>query len=211
MKEITANGQTVNEAVEEALSQLKATRDEVEITILDEGKKGIFGIFGKKPANVRVKLIQDPVKEAHAFLSNVIKKMGIDAEIEIKQSGKVVNFQLTGDKMALLIGKRGQTLNSLQYLTQLVANRYSTYYIQIIIDAENYRERRKETLIQLASRLAQQVIRTSKTVSLEPMPSYERKIIHAALSEFHDIKTYSVGEEPNRHLVISLKAKAGSK
>jgi spoIIIJ-associated protein len=211
VKEITANGLSVNEAVEVALKQLEATREEVEITVLDEGKKGIFGIFGKRSASVKVKLIDDPVKEAHQFLSNVTKKMGIDAQIKIKRAGKVVTFQLSGDKMAVLIGKRGQTLNSLQYLTQLVANRYSNYYLQIVIDAENYRERRKDTLNQLAARLARQVIRTSKSVSLEPMPSYERKIIHAALSEFKELKTYSVGEEPNRHLVISLKAKTDSK
>jgi spoIIIJ-associated protein len=205
VKEITANGHTVNEAVEEALKQLKATREEVEIIVLDEGKKGIFGFFGKRPANVKVKLLHDPVKEAQAFLTDVIKKMGIDAQIHVKRANKVVSFQLSGDKMAVLIGKRGQTLNSLQYLTQLVANRYSKYYLQIIIDAENYRDRRKDTLNQLAARLAGQAIRTSKNISLEPMPSYERKIIHAALSEFNEIKKYSVGEEPNRHLVISPK------
>jgi spoIIIJ-associated protein len=211
VKEITANGLTVNEAVEEALKQLKATRDEVEVTIIDEGKKGLFGIFGKRPANVKVKLINDPVKEAQVFLTNVIKKMGIDAHIQVKRSGKVVTMQLSGDKMSVLIGKRGQTLNSLQYLTQLVANRFSKHYLQIVIDAENYRDRRKDTLNQLAGRLAQQAIRSSKNVSLEPMPSYERKIIHAALSEFKEIKTYSVGEEPNRHLVISPKRKTDSK
>jgi spoIIIJ-associated protein len=140
----------------------------------------------------------------------VIKEMGIDAKIEKKQSGKTVTFQIKGDKMAVLIGKRGQTLNSLQYLTQLVANRHSKSYLQIEVDAENYREKRKETLNQLAVRIAKQVIRTSKNVSLEPMPSYERKIIHAALSEFKEIETYSNGEEPNRHLVISPKKKTNS-
>lgn len=210
MKEVTASGLTVNEAVEDALKQLRAKREEVEITILDEGKRGILGIFGKRPATVRVKLIHDPVKAAQAFLANVIEKMGLDAQIETKRSGKSVMFQLTGDKLAVLIGKRGQTLNSLQYLTQLVANRNSNHYIQITIDAEDYRNRRKATLNQLASRLAQQVIRTSKSVSLEPMPSYERKVIHAALSAYKEIKTHSVGEEPNRHLVISLKQKTGS-
>jgi spoIIIJ-associated protein len=211
VKEVTANGLTVNEAVEVALKELNAGREEVEIIILDEGKKGVFGIFGKKPATVKVKLIHDPVKEAKRYLTSVLEKMGIDAQISENRTGKIVTFQLTGDKMAVLIGKRGQTLNSLQYLTQLVANRYSTYYLQIVIDAENYRNRRKDTLNQLASRLAQQAVRTSKNISLEPMPSYERKIIHAALSKFNEIKTYSVGEEPNRYLVISPKRKTDSK
>ncbi|WP_253958030.1 RNA-binding cell elongation regulator Jag/EloR [Metabacillus halosaccharovorans] len=203
--EVTANGQTVNEAVEEALKQLQAKRDEVEITILDEGKKGLFGVFGKKPARVKLTLIHNPTKAVQEFLAGVIQKMGINADVQVKQSGKVIKIQLSGDKMSVLIGKRGQTLNSLQYLTQLVANRNSNHYLQIILDAENYREKRKETLKQLAGRLAKQAIRTSKNVSLEPMPSYERKVIHAALAEFKEIKTYSVGEEPNRHLVISPK------
>ncbi|MBU7594128.1 protein jag [Metabacillus halosaccharovorans] len=205
MMEVTANGQTVNEAVEEALKQLQAKRDEVEITILDEGKKGLFGVFGKKPARVKLTLIHNPTKAVQEFLAGVIQKMGINADVQVKQSGKVIKIQLSGDKMSVLIGKRGQTLNSLQYLTQLVANRNSNHYLQIILDAENYREKRKETLKQLAGRLAKQAIRTSKNVSLEPMPSYERKVIHAALAEFKEIKTYSVGEEPNRHLVISPK------
>ncbi|HZH61522.1 MAG TPA: RNA-binding cell elongation regulator Jag/EloR [Metabacillus sp.] len=205
MKEVTATGLTVNEAVKEALKQLQANREEVEITILDEGKKGLFGLFGKKPARVKVTLNQNPSKIVHDFLSDIVEKMGIKADILVKQTGKVINIQLSGDKMSMLIGKRGQTLNSLQYLTQLVANRYSNHYLQIILDAENYREKRKETLQQLAGKLAKQAIRTSKNVSLEPMPSYERKVIHAALAEFKDIKTYSVGEEPNRHLVIAPK------
>jgi len=203
--EITANGQTVNEAVEEALKQLQAKPDDVEITILDEGKKGFFGVFGKKPASVKVTLIHNPVNAVQEFLVDVIQKMGINADVQVKQSGKVIKIQLSGDKMSVLIGKRGQTLNSLQYLTQLVANRNSNHYLQIILDAENYRKKRKETLKQLAGRLAKQAIHTSKNVSLEPMPSYERKVIHAALAEFKEIKTYSVGEEPNRHLVISPK------
>jgi len=205
VKEVTATGLTVNEAVKEALKQLQANREEVEITILDEGKKGLFGLFGKKPARVKVTLNQNPSKIVHDFLSDIVEKMGIKADILVKQTGKVINIQLSGDKMSMLIGKRGQTLNSLQYLTQLVANRYSNHYLQIILDAENYREKRKETLQQLAGKLAKQAIRTSKNVSLEPMPSYERKVIHAALAEFKDIKTYSVGEEPNRHLVIAPK------
>jgi len=205
VKEVTATGLTVNEAVKEALKQLQANREEVEITILDEGKKGLFGLFGKKPARVKVTLNQNPSKIVHDFLSDIVEKMGIKADILVKQKGKVINIQLSGDKMSMLIGKRGQTLNSLQYLTQLVANRYSNHYLQIILDAENYREKRKETLQQLAGKLAKQAIRTSKNVSLEPMPSYERKVIHAALAEFKDIKTYSVGEEPNRHLVIAPK------
>ncbi len=210
MREVTATGLTVNEAVEKALRELKATKEEVTIDVIEEGKKGFLGVFGKKQAEVFVKLNKDPVKEAENFLTNVIRKMGIDAKISKQQSGKNITFHLSGEKMAVLIGKRGQTLNSLQYLAQLVANRYTKQHLHITVDAENYREKRKVTLTQLATRIAKQVIKTSKEVSLEPMPSYERKIIHAALSDMKEVKTASVGEEPNRYLVIKPTQKTDS-
>jgi spoIIIJ-associated protein len=206
VREITAEGLSVKEAVQSALKELHATENEVEITVIDEGKKGFLGLFGSKPARVKAVKRPNPAEEAHRFLMDVVRNMGVDATVEMKQEGKNVTFQIEGEKVALLIGKRGQTLNSLQYLTQLAANRHANHYLNITVDAENYRSRRKETLIQLAHKLAHQAIRTRKEVPLEPMPSYERKIIHAALvSQQHKIKTYSVGEEPHRHLVIAPK------
>lgn len=203
MKQVTATGQTVKEAVESALAQLKTTKDLAEVDIIDEGKKGIFGIFGSRPAVVKVTLVIDPIEEAKKFLLQVSEQMGAPAEIEVKREGKQVYFVLTGEKIALLIGKRGQTLNSLQYLTQLVLNRHSEQYLTVILDAEDYRNRRSETLIQLAQRLAQKAIKTGKDVTLEPMPSYERKVIHTALSEHKRVKTFSDGTEPHRYIVIS--------
>ncbi|MDX8363266.1 MULTISPECIES: RNA-binding cell elongation regulator Jag/EloR [Bacillaceae] len=203
MKQITATGQSVDEAVQSALEQLKTTKDRTEINIIDEGKKGLFGIFGTKPAVVKVTKLHDPIEEAQQFLQQVTENMGVHVKIEVKQDGKYVNFQLSGEKIAILIGKRGQTLNSLQYLTQLVANRYADHYLNIIVDAENYRERRKETLYQLAQRLAEKSLRTGKDISLESMPSYERKVIHTALATNDKVKTYSSGSDPHRHIVIS--------
>jgi spoIIIJ-associated protein len=203
VKQVTATGQTVDDAVNSALEQLKVTKDRAEIHIIDEGKKGLFGIFGARPAVVKVKLLIDPIEEAEKFLREVTEKMGAPAKIETVKNGKNIEFKLSGDNMALLIGKRGQTLNSLQYLTQLVANRYSNEYFNITVDAENYRERRKETLIQLAERLAEKAVKTKQDIALEPMPSFERKIIHTALASNEKVKTYSNGTEPNRHLVIS--------
>ncbi|OCA82181.1 protein jag [Bacillus sp. FJAT-27225] len=202
MKQITASGQTVEEAVQSALAQLNTTKDRTEVKIVDEGKKGIFG-FGSRPAIVKVTVRIDPIEEAKKFLNQVSEQMGAPIEIETKKDGKHVTFVLSGEKIALLIGKRGQTLNSLQYLTQLVLNRYSEQYLTVILDAEDYRSRRNETLIQLAHRLAQKAIKTGKTVTLEPMPSYERKVIHTALAENNKINTYSDGTEPHRHIVIS--------
>lgn len=203
MKQVTATGQTVNEAVESALAQLNTTIDRAEIKIIDEGKKGLFGLFGSRLAIVKVTKIIDPIEEAKKFLQEVVENMGLTVNIEVTQNGKNAEFHLSGDKIALLIGKRGQTLNSLQYLTQLVANRYSDHYLNIILDAENYRERRATTLIQLAERLADKAIRTGKEVILEPMPSYERKVIHTALMKNSRVKTISSGTEPYRHIVIT--------
>ncbi|WP_318506464.1 RNA-binding cell elongation regulator Jag/EloR [Bacillus sp. T3] len=205
MKQVTATGQTVAEAVESALAQLNTTKDRTEISVIDEGKKGIFGIFGSRPAVVKVTVKIDPIEEAKKFIIGVSKEMGVSVEIESRREGKQVHFILTGEKIALLIGKRGQTLNSLQYLTQLVLNRYSDQYLTVMLDAEDYRKRRIETLIQLAERLAQKAVKTGKNVALEPMPSYERKVIHTALVENRKIKTYSDGTEPYRHIVIAPK------
>jgi spoIIIJ-associated protein len=205
VRQVTATGQTVEEAVESALAQLQTTRDRTEISIIDEGKKGLFGIFGSRPAVVKVSVKIDPIEEAKKFIQDVSRNMGVSVQIESFQEGKHVHFTLSGEKIALLIGKRGQTLNSLQYLTQLVLNRYSEQYLTVMLDAEDYRKRRNETLVQLAERLAEKAIKTGKNVALEPMPSYERKVIHTALANNKKIKTYSDGTEPYRYIVIAPK------
>ncbi|MEK4176835.1 RNA-binding cell elongation regulator Jag/EloR [Aeribacillus sp. FSL K6-1305] len=222
MREITSTGQTVEDAVKKALKELNVEQEQVDIRIIDEGKKGLFGIFGQKPAIVHVKLKEtseltdallkwnentdlNPLDEAKNFLEQVIKEMGITASIDIKLEEKTAYFNIKGENLAILIGKRGQTLNSLQYLTQLVANKTSTDYVPIILDAENYREKRRETLTQLAVKLADKVVKTNKEFSLEPMPSFERKIIHSTLMEDERVQTYSVGTEPNRYVVIAPK------
>ncbi|MEH7886831.1 RNA-binding cell elongation regulator Jag/EloR [Bacillus sp. JJ1609] len=203
MRQITATGQNVDEAVESALAQLKTTIDRTEIDVIDEGKRGIFGLFGTRPAVVKVTVKIDAVEKTVKYLKAIGENLGAPIEVEVKREGKTVLFTLTGEKIALLIGKRGQTLNSLQFLTQLVMNRYSEQYSTVLLDAEDYRKRRNETLVQLADRLAQKAVRTGQTVALEPMPSYERKVIHTALMSNKKIKTYSDGTEPHRHIVIA--------
>ncbi|WP_079505951.1 RNA-binding cell elongation regulator Jag/EloR [Mesobacillus jeotgali] len=203
MKQVTATGQNVDEAVESALAQLKTTKDRTEIDVIDEGKKGIFGLFGTRPAVVKVTVKIDAVEEAVNYLKSVGEKMGASIEVDVKKEGKTILLTMSGEKIALLIGKRGQTLNSLQFLTQLVINRYADQYSTVVLDAEDYRQRRNDTLVQLAERLAQKAVRTGQTVALEPMPSYERKVIHTALMSNRKIKTYSDGTEPHRHIVIA--------
>jgi spoIIIJ-associated protein len=202
VKEVTAAGQSVEKAVVSALSQLNVSRDEVEVEVVNEGKRGIFGIFGTKPAIVKVILKPDPIEETKHYLLKILGKMDIIPDVQVKKDGRNIEFNMTGEKMALVIGKRGQTLNSLQYLTQLAFNRKTNQFMTIILNAENYRSRREQALVQLAGRLAERAIQNRQSVTLEPMPSFERKIIHHALSKNKKIKTHSEGEEPHRYLVI---------
>jgi spoIIIJ-associated protein len=226
---ITAKGQTVEEAVQSALVQLGVSRDQVEIRILDKGRKGFLGFLGSRPAIVEVTvnkaldLIEeavavksdpieevvsaqkDPIEEAVSYVKGIIREMNLDVTVEKSVKGREVKLTLSGEQVALLIGKRGSTLNAIQYLTQLVVNRSTKQYINIMIDAENYREKRKGTLESLAQRLAKQVFSTKKKVILEPMPSFERKVIHQALSHHPHVITTSEGAEPHRHVVISPK------
>lgn len=263
MKQITQIGATVNEAVSLALQKLGKTRDQVDVEVLQEGKKGFLG-FGARAAEVRVTVKediremieednkpqpnepvegqrtavktltdeqvvesepvhvvngeepvqvanddqpktqgQDPIEEAKAYLTNIALEMGIqDLQIHTESEGKYVLFKLASEKAAFLIGKRGQTLNALQQLTQLVLNKSAKSFMLVKLDVEDYRERRQASLEQLAERMADKAIRTRKKVVFEPMPSYERKIIHNALANRLDIETYSEGVEPNRYLVI---------
>lgn len=205
MEEIRKSGKTVEDAIAAALAELGATREEVDITVIDEGAKGFFGMFGSKDAVVLVKKNFDPTKEAETFLKEVFLSMGLIVKIKTELKDKHLFVELTGDDMGILIGKRGQTLDALQYLVNLVVNKKSPYYISVMLDTENYRQRRKETLESLAFNLAKKVKHTKRNVVLEPMNPYERRIIHSALQNDRFVTTYSEGEEPYRNVVITLK------
>ncbi|GLY08795.1 RNA-binding cell elongation regulator Jag/EloR [Bacillus badius] len=207
MKEVTVVGQTVEEALQSALKQLQATEEQVEIDILDEGKKGILGLFGRRPASLKVRMKADPIREAKSYILSIAAHLGVHPDIQVKRQGKKVFFSLSGEKIALLIGKRGQTLNALQQLTQLVINRHSNDFIQFQLDAGDYRKKREETLTALAKRMAEKVETAGKTIRLEPLPAAERKIIHAALAGNRRIDTFSEGTEPKRYVVIAPKSK----
>lgn len=201
MNEVTKSGRTVAEALDAALSELQTTKDRVDYQIVEEAKKGFLG-FGSKPAVIQVKVKKDPLEEARTFLHDVTENMGVHVEIETHREGDHVTFQLSSEKVAILIGKRGSTLNALQYLTNLAANHQTSEHIHIVLDAENYRSRRKETLENLAKRLSDKARKIGKEVKLDPMPSMERKIIHIALKSEKGISTYSEGTDPNRRVVI---------
>lgn len=206
MKIIEMTGRTVEEAVKNALNELKVTEDKIEVKILEEGSKGIFKLLGAKPARIRVKVKRDYLFEAKAFLRDVLNSMDVKAEIRIKEEGDTIKISLTGPDMGILIGYRGETLDSLQYLVSLVINKgHETAYKRVVLDTENYRSKREETLKRLAQKVASTVRRTGKNIRLEPMNPYERRIIHSALQDDRYVKTYSEGEEPYRRVVVDLK------
>ena len=198
---IEKTGRTPDEAIAEALVEMGATRDEVEVKILDAGAKGILGI-GSKPAKIVVTRTLEPEDKAKKFLSKVLRAMKIEPELEIKVKERQMTIEIVGKDMGVLIGKRGQTLDALQYLTNLIVNSGEDAYIGITLDAENYRARRKETLEKLAHNLAKKAKLTHKSVVLEPMNPYERRIIHSALQSDKSVTTRSEGEEPYRNVVI---------
>ena len=205
MEEIRKSAKNVEDAIAAALKELGASREEVDITVIEEGSKGFLGMFGGKDAVVLVKKNFNPEKEAEGFLREVFLSMGLIVKIKTELKDKHLLVELTGEDMGILIGKRGQTLDALQYLVNLVVNKKSPYYISVMLDTENYRQRRKETLESLAFNLAKKVKHTKRNVVLEPMNPYERRIIHSALQNDRFVTTYSEGEEPYRNVVITLK------
>lgn len=217
-------------AIEEALKELNTTKENVDIKIIDEGSKGFLGLGAKdavvevmpkethktakpqqkaaapektKPSRKRREGI--PEEEAKKFLDGIFKAMNLDVEISAKIENDTVYINLAGDNMGIVIGKRGDTLDSLQYLTSLVVNKYSDDYLKVTIDTENYREKRAEALLALSERLAQKVERTGRKFTLEPMNPYERRIIHSNLQDNEGVTTYSIGQEPYRKVVIAPK------
>lgn len=205
--EVEKTGKTVDEAKQAALSELGVDPALVEFVEVVEPTKGFLGLLGGKPARVRAVVRElSPIEKAEKFLSDIFKAMKLDIEIEKSESEDGTIFNLIGDNLGILIGKHGQTLDSLQYLSNLAANRGLTdNKVRIIIDIENYRSRREDTLRRLAMRLADKVRRTGERIVLEPMNRHERKIIHMALQDNYRVSTYSSGDEPYRKVVIELK------
>lgn len=254
-------GVDIEEAVRLALLDLKCSRDEVEVTVLEEPTKGFLGI-GAKLAKVRVEKIKPVVEEkkpepkvekkepkhkerkskekkthekksqdskedktvnlalddvdkdslkdvedheALTFLKDITEKMGLNLNFNAKAGDGIVYLEMNGQDSRTVIGKRGQTLDAIQYLTSLVVNKDKDKYVKVVVDAENYRAKRQKTLEQLANRLAAKVVKTKKYVRLEPMNPYERKVIHATLQKNPNITTRSEGEEPYRRVIIELK------
>jgi spoIIIJ-associated protein len=205
MKVITVYGKTVEDAVRSGLDELGVSEDRVKVNVIEHPVKGLFGLIGTKEAKVELTLIPDPVEEATRLLEAVTEAMDLQAEITRSDEEDHVLLSLQGSDMGMVIGRRGQTLDALQYLLNVAANRHSRKHVRIVVDAEQFRARRKQTLEDLANRLASRVSRGQKEIVLEPMTPQERKIIHSYLQDHPKVKTYSKGEEPNRRVVIALK------
>jgi len=206
MKVAEKTAKTLEEAIEACLAELGAKKEQVTIEILEEpGKKGLFGIFGSKLARVKVSYEDDPSSIACTFLKNLTSAMSVAADFEIFRREDHILINITGSDLGILIGRRGDTLESIQFLTNLAVAKKISDKTRIIIDVEGYRKRREETLIRLAKRLAEKVKKTGNRIVLEPMSPHERRIIHTALQNEWKVSTFSEGEEPHRRVVISLK------
>lgn len=205
-KTIEKKGKTVEEALALALEELGVGEEDVTYTVLEEPSKGFLGI-GTKDALVKVEVKDSVAGSAKKFLSDIFSAMDIEVGIDVVHEEDSINIDLSGDNMGIIIGKRGDTLDSLQYLTSLVANknRDKYAYTRVTLDTEGYREKRVESLKALSERLAAKVGRSGKRYTLEPMNPYERRIIHANLQDNEYVTTFSIGEEPYRKVVIAPK------
>jgi spoIIIJ-associated protein len=207
MEYIEVTGKTVDEAITNALIQLETTSDRIEYEIIEKGSTGFLGLIGKQDAVIKVRKKSNLIDDTYEFLNKMFAAMNMEvkSEIDYNEENRTMNIEFSGDEMGILIGKRGQTLDSLQYLISLVVNKESDAYIKIKVDTEDYRERRKQTLENLAKNLSYKVKRTRRPVTLEPMNPYERRIIHSALQNDRYVETHSEGDEPYRKVVITLK------
>lgn len=226
MEYIEVSGKTVDDAITEACQKLMVTSDKLDYEVIEKGTSGFLG-FASKPAVIKAREKENkveaemkasaavpfkkefssadmPKNDPKEFLSQVFKAMNMEVEISVDFHENELEIELSGKEMGVLIGKRGQTLDSLQYLTSLVVNKGNADYIRVKVDTENYRKRRKETLENLAKNLAYKVKRTKRPVSLEPMNPYERRVIHSALQNDKYVSTHSEGEEPFRRVIITL-------
>lgn len=200
------SAKTVDDAITEACQKLTVTSDKLEYEVIEEGSSGFLGI-GANPAVIKARIKNSVADKAKEFLKEVFDAMNMVVVIDVKydEENRNIDIELSGDEMGVLIGKRGQTLDSLQYLVSLVVNKDEDEYIRVKVDTEDYRKRRKETLENLAKNIAYKVKRTKRPVSLEPMNPYERRIIHSALQNDKYVTTHSEGEEPFRRVVVTLK------
>jgi len=204
VKSIEASGRTEDDAIQSALDQLGLTRDDVSVEILAQAKSGFLGLKNT-PAIVKViyEVKENSMERAESFLSGLLVRMDVEADMEVTEQDDTITIVLTGRDPGALIGRRGETLDAMQHLTNYAVNRGLQRRVRVNLDAENYRQRRSETLESLAAKVAGKVIKYRRNMTLDPMNAYERHVIHSALQDYSNISTYSVGNEPNRRIVVA--------
>lgn len=203
---IEKKGKSVDEAVKAALEELGCEIEDVVVEILEEPSKRLLGIMGNKPALVKVSVIEKPENDARQIVDELLQKMKIEYQIEsVEWDSGVTRINIVGKDMGLLIGRKGETLNALQFIAGLMVNRKREQKMRIILDVEDYRKKREQSLEALALRLSDKVKQTQKNVIMRPMNPQERRIVHTILQEDPQLVTYSMGDEPNRKVVIALK------
>ena len=211
-RETIATGRTVEDAISSACETLGIEREKAEYEILELPSKRLLGLLGASEAKVRVSVSESVEEKAEAVLKDILEKMGIaGVVIESREKENGILFDLTGEGLGVIVGHRGETLDALQYLVSLIANKGEPEYRRITIDTGNYREKREKTLTLLAKRIALSTLKTKKPQTLEPMNPYERRIIHTAVQEVRGATSWSVGEEPNRRVVIGVENTANTK
>ena len=208
MRSVIKVSKTVDEAIKQALIELDANEDDVNIEVIEEPSKGVFGLFGVRDAKIKVSVSYDIIEIADNFLSKTLSAMDIKAVNVIKKDGNNLIIDITdisSTDMGILIGKRGNTLDAIQYLLSLAINKRKENYIKVVLDTKGYRAKREETLIRLAHKMAEKAKYGKRPIKLEPMNPYERRIIHSALQNIENIATYSEGNDPYRRVVIQSK------
>lgn len=204
-KSVEKSGRTVDEAIHAALDELQIDLEDAEVDIMDEGTKGVWGIFGGKEARVKVRENKPDSKKVREFISRIVEEIGLETSINIINEEEAMQVNITGDDVGILIGRHGETLQAINYICNLVVNKEKEDYRRIVIDVENYRSKREDKLKEIGKRAASRVVKYKKPLSLEPMSAYERRVIHTELQDHQYVETISQGDEPYRFVVIKLK------
>lgn len=205
MRVVEKTARTVDDAIDQAIAELGTSREEVDVEIIDQPSKGFFGLLGTKPARVKVTVRNTPSRKVRAIMTDILATMNLDAKMDINEKDDIISVNLKGGNLGILICRRGETLDALQYLINLSVNKNMENRKKFILDIEGYRRRREETLEKLAHKLADKARQRGRNIVLEPMNSLERRIIHTTLQERDDISTFSEGEEPYRKIIIAPK------
>lgn len=208
MKSVVKISKTVEGAIQKALEELKVSKEDVKIEVLEEPSKGFLGLLGAKDAAVRVTVVNDPVEKIEGLINQILFHMNVKADVIVKRENSQIDVEITNinaTDMGIVIGKRGNTLDSIQYILNLFINKDRIDYMRVVVDVQGYRRKREDTLIKLANKMAEKSKATHRPVKLEPMNPYERRIIHSALQNVNGVVTYSEGEDPYRRVVIHAK------